>query len=198
MKVYGTPTSPYVRRVRVVALELSVPVDLVDTRGPEGQAALRKVSPIWKVPVLVRDGREPLYDSHAITAALLRDHGPGALRVPVDPDEEANLVSVSESALDALTNVFQLEQGGADVSAVPYLAKQKDRAAACLGWIAARLRGPWLTADERLGMAEIALQVGLDWMAFRKRFPVDDDPRLAAFRAFHGRRPSFATTAPHG
>src|SRR5689334_20579236 len=127
MKVYGTPTSPYVRRVRVVALELAVPLDLVDTRGPEGQAALRKVSPTWKVPVLVRDGREPLYDSHVIARALVRDHGPGALRVPADPDAEANLVTVAESALDALTNAYQLELGG-DVSALPYVAKQKDRA----------------------------------------------------------------------
>jgi glutathione S-transferase len=198
MKVYGTPTSPYVRRVRVVALELGVPLDLVDTRGPEGQAALRAVSPIWKVPVLVREGRETLYDSRAITAALLRDHGPGALRFAADLDAEANLVNVADAALDALTNAYQVEQGGVDVSAVPYLAKQRDRAAACLAWLSARLRGPWLTTDERLGPAEIALKVALDWMVFRGRFPVDDDPRLAAFRAFHEARPSFASTAPHG
>ncbi len=198
MKLYGTLTSPYVRRVRVTAQELSVPLDLVDTRQEEGQAALRAVSPIWKVPVLVEDDREPLFDSRVISDALVRDHGPGALRVPSDPDLEANLVNAADGALDALINVFYLQQGGVDPAAVPYLVKQQERAGSCIVWLAGRLQGQWFTVEEKLGPAEIALQTAIDWMVFRGRYPVDDDPRLAAFRAFHGKRPSFAATVPRG
>lgn len=198
MKVYGTPTSPFVRRVRVVALELRVPLDLVDTRGPEGQAMLRAVSPLWKVPVLVREGREPLWDSHAIVSMLLREHGPGPLRLATDADADANVQNAVDGALDALINVFAIEGGALKVAEVPYLVKQKDRAAAALKWVAERLvRGPWTTDTEQLGVAEISLQTALDWMVFRGRFPVDDDPRLAAFRAYHAARPSFAATVPH-
>ena len=50
MKLYGTTTSPFVRRVRVVAAEVGEPVELVNTAPDIGQAQLREVSPIRKVP----------------------------------------------------------------------------------------------------------------------------------------------------
>lgn len=196
LQLFGTPTSPYVRRVRVTAIELGLPLELVDTRQEAGQAALRAASPIWKVPVLAGEGREPLLDSRVICAALVREHGPGPLRVPSDPDLEANLVNVADGALDALINAFYLQLDGVDPASVPYLVKQRERAAACVDWLAGRLRGVWLTEEEKLGPAEVALQTALDWMVFRDRHPVDADPRLAAFRAFHGARPSFEETFP--
>ena len=57
MKLYGTTTSPFVRRVRAVAAEIGEPVELVNTASDAGQAQLREVSPIRKVPVAVIDGR---------------------------------------------------------------------------------------------------------------------------------------------
>ncbi|HTL38522.1 MAG TPA: glutathione S-transferase N-terminal domain-containing protein [Kofleriaceae bacterium] len=66
MKLYGTTTSPFVRRVRVVAAEVGESVDLLNTAPPDGQAKLRAISPIWKVPVAVVDapvaGGLTLYD----------------------------------------------------------------------------------------------------------------------------------------
>ena len=66
MKLYGTTTSPFVRRVRIVAAEIGEPVDRIDTATEAGQAALRELSPIRKVPVAIVDGRT-LFDSQ-------RDH----------------------------------------------------------------------------------------------------------------------------
>ena len=42
MKLFGSTTSPFVRRVRVVAAELGEPVDRIDTAAEAGQAALRE------------------------------------------------------------------------------------------------------------------------------------------------------------
>ena len=53
MKLYGTTTSPFVRRVRVVAAEVGEPIEIIDTATDAGQAKLREVSPIRKVPVAV-------------------------------------------------------------------------------------------------------------------------------------------------
>ena len=47
--LFGTTTSPFVRRVRVVCLEKGLPFTLVPALTDEGQAALRAVSPVWKV-----------------------------------------------------------------------------------------------------------------------------------------------------
>ena len=65
MKLYGTTTSPFVRRVRIVAAELDVAYDLINTAHDDGQAQLRAVSPIWKVPVAELDG-QTLFDSQII------------------------------------------------------------------------------------------------------------------------------------
>ncbi len=74
MKIYGTTTSPFVRRVRVVAQELGEPIERVDTATEAGMAELRGVSPIRKVPVAIVDGA-PVFDSRAITRALVARHG---------------------------------------------------------------------------------------------------------------------------
>ena len=74
MKLYGTTTSPFVRRVRVVAAEVGEPVERIDTAPDAGQAQLREVSPIRKVPVAVIDGRT-IYDSRVINEWLTTTRG---------------------------------------------------------------------------------------------------------------------------
>jgi glutathione S-transferase len=56
IELFGTVTSPYVRRVRIVAHELGVSVARTDTADAPGQAALRAFNPLWKVPAARLDG----------------------------------------------------------------------------------------------------------------------------------------------
>ena len=86
MKLFGTTTSPFVRRVRVVAAEVGQTFDLVNTAHDEGQAALRACSPIAKVPVAELGGRV-LFDSRVIIDWLTTIHGWGGLQ------EELNALS---------------------------------------------------------------------------------------------------------
>lgn len=75
--LYGTLTSPYVRRVRALAEELGVGFELVDVFTDSGQARLRERNPIWKVPSADFDG-QLVFDSHVILDHLLAKHGAGA------------------------------------------------------------------------------------------------------------------------
>ena len=97
MKLYGTTTSPFVRRVRVVAAEVGAPYELVNTAPDEGQAALRAVSPIWKVPV-AELGERIIYDSRIIIEWLTTFCGWGEMRPPSDRWREANLVNAIDGA----------------------------------------------------------------------------------------------------
>jgi glutathione S-transferase len=47
MNLYGTTTSPYVRRVRFVLEDLELPYTLVDVFTDAGQAELRARNPLW-------------------------------------------------------------------------------------------------------------------------------------------------------
>jgi glutathione S-transferase len=197
MKLYGTTTSPYARRVRIVATELELPFELISTAGDEGQEALRAVTPIWKAPVAEIDG-EVVFDSHVIVEYLVRRHGYGPLRTAGGASwlREHNLITAIDGALDAGANLQQLARDGVEPDKAAYLVKQRDRMKSALTWVEGKLRGQWFTEEPRLGLAEIALVTALDWMIFRKRYDVDSHDGLVKFLAAHSDRPSLRDTYP--
>lgn len=191
MKLYGTTTSPFVRRVRVVAAELGAALELVNTATDEGQAALREVSPIRKVPVAILDGRR-LFDSHAIIDWLIATHGWGPIVRPDDPWRQHNLVNAIDAALDAAIQLFYLRRDGVAIDGTPYAVRQLERADAIFSWL-----GRELAAEHTLGLAEIALVTTLDWMDFRQTYATEKLTALDGLRATFRDRPSLATTRPH-
>jgi len=72
MKLRYSPLSPYVRKVMAVAheigLEGKIQTIVTDTR--RGDPELNKENPLGKVPTLVTDGGETLYDSRVIAEYL--------------------------------------------------------------------------------------------------------------------------------
>ncbi len=195
MKLYGTTTSPYVRRVRAVALELGVDFELVDTFTDAGQALLRTKTPLWKVPTAEIDGHV-MWDSSAIIDYLVATRGHGPLRPVRDTVRESNLRFAIDGALDAAINVFYLEREGVLPSVVPYQQKQNGRIEASLAYIAESLREGYLTDEKRVGVGEIALATTLEWFVFRKRFPIETIAPLDAAMRMFAERPSLAATRP--
>src|SRR4051812_37082446 len=81
MLIYGSATSPFVRRVRIVAEELGVPSTLTIAGTPETEAVLRRVTPLWKMPVAEIAGKT-IFDSHAIIDTLLANHPHPSITLP--------------------------------------------------------------------------------------------------------------------
>jgi glutathione S-transferase len=202
LSLIGTTTSPFVRRVRVVALEKGVDLTLIPALTDEGQAALRRASPVWKVPVALFDDGRTVYDSRVIIDELCHD-GWGPLRAPsTDPRTrvaEENIVTMIDEALASLIRRFYLQRDGAQL-ATPYLDKDLDRAHTILRHLDASVVDVFATGAGRdaggFGRAELALVTALDWFVFRKTFDVAQTPRLEALRAHWQTRPSIAQTAP--
>lgn len=196
IELFGTVTSPYVRRVRIVLDELGLTHELVNTADAPGQIRLRQVNPVWKVPTLKIDDRV-LLDSAVILRYLLHRFGTGELRPCAPTDwEQVEQLTVIDGALDALINVFYLGKEGVTPDRAPYLQKQRDRASSALSWLEERVKGPWLSEQEQLGLPEIGLVTALGWMNFREAYPVERHPKLVAFMQEHAARPSIASTAP--
>ena len=217
--LYGTTTSPFVRRVRVVAIEKSLPLSLVSITTDDGLAQLNAISPIGKVPAArLPDGRV-VFDSRVIIDELCHPHGNSGdgvsaaatalkaawaplrapfadLRARVDEENAVNLV---DEALLALVRLFYLKRDGADL-AVAYLQKEQKRATTILRHLDEQVIGHHLTkraAEEGgLGRPELALVTALDWMAFRGTFDVTTTPRLKIALDHWLQRPSLATTRP--
>jgi glutathione S-transferase len=194
MKLFGTPTSPFVRRVRIVAAEAGVPLEMTDTRPDAGQAELRRASPIWKVPVIEVDGRV-IFDSRAIIDWITTTRGWGGVEPPRDRWHEGNLVNAIDGALDSAIQVFYLRREGMDVGAMPFAHRQRDRITDIFGWLGAEQDAGRLGG---FGLAEISLCCTLDWMEFRKTYDVAAlGGRFDALRARLGARDSVASTRPH-
>lgn len=196
MKLYGTTTSPFVRRVRVVAQEVGEPVDRVETAGDAGQVALREVSPIRKVPVAQVDGRT-LFDSRAIIDWLVTTRGFGGLSPARDRWREGNLVNAIDAALDSVIQVFYLRRDGIAIEGNAFATRQLDRADAIFAWLASHLAPDKTTFDGGFGLAEISLICALDWMDFRGTYPTERARALSGVREAWAERPSLAVTRPH-
>src|SRR5690606_4313097 len=170
MKLYGTTTSPFVRRVRVVAAEVGEQVDLVNTAPEAGQAELRVVSPIRKVPVAIVDGKL-LYDSHVIIDALIEKYGLGALAPTTDRWQQHNLINAIDAALYSVIQLFYLRRDGIAIDGTPYAQRQLERTDAIFAWLGTQLAADGTSFSGGFGLPELALVSTLDWMEFRQTYP---------------------------
>jgi len=197
MRLFGTTTSPFVRRVRVVAAEVGEPVDRVDTATDDGMAQLRDVSPIRRVPVAIIDERL-IYDSRVIIDWLTTTRGwgggrgrDGGIEPPRDRWREQNLLNAIDAALDSVIQLFYLRRDGVAVDGTPYAQRQLERTDAIFAWLAREL------SPQVFGLAEISVCCALDWMDFRKTYPTERASGLDAVRAALRERPSMVATRPH-
>ncbi|HEV3031106.1 MAG TPA: glutathione S-transferase family protein [Polyangia bacterium] len=191
VKLYGTTTSPYTRKIRILTRAAGLPVTMVDTRTAEGAAALARIAPLGKVPVIEMGSSEPagalddgtprvLAESGLIAAWLWARHEPAlraaGLELPPDDWTGRVLNVVVEGALDAAINRFYLlrdklpDQG--------YVSRQADRVATALAWIDAHVPA----FARPLSGATLSLGCALDWIVFRGMADVPRFGRLVAFR----------------
>jgi glutathione S-transferase len=196
MKLFGTTTSPYVRRIRVIAAELGEPVDRVDTATDAGMAELRAISPIRKVPVAVVDGRT-LYDSRVIGAWLIGTRGWHDLAPPRDPWRTENIQNAIDAVLDSVIQLFYLRRDGVSIDDTPYGRRQLERADAIFAWLGTQLASDGKSFETGFGLAELSLVCALDWMDFRASFPTERAAAVASVRAAWRDRPSLVQTHPH-
>ncbi len=70
MKLLYTKRSPYARKVRVVALEKGIQLDLIDEDLANKSDRLKQANPIAKVPTLILDDGSTVYDSKVIVQYL--------------------------------------------------------------------------------------------------------------------------------
>jgi len=201
MKLLGSPTSPYARKARIVIIEkgLEDRVEIVAANplgSDEDAAPLRAVNPVGKIPALVRDTGEALYDSPVICEYL--DHvGKGPALLP--PAGEARWTTLRRQALGdgvadaAFSIVMELRR--------PETERSADWQTRWLNIIlraADAVEAELAQGDIGFDLGGLSLVSGFSYVAFR--LPQIDwragRPRLTAWMATQEARPSVAGTAP--
>lgn len=81
MKLFGTPGSPFARKVRIVLEEKGIPHEYVIERPSAPGSRVPQFNPLGKVPTLVLDDGRALYDS-AVIVEYLDALGSGPKLIP--------------------------------------------------------------------------------------------------------------------
>lgn len=198
MNLYGSLTSPYVRKVRMFLMEKGIAHQFIAEGPADAAGNVARLNPLGKVPVLVRDDGEVLFDSPMIVEYL--DSLKGAPLIP--PPGEARWQAQRWHALgqgiaEAVVVRLMETRRSPERQEPAVLQKQEGKVAAALTFAEAQFKGGEYLVEDRLTVADIALAAALAYVDFRYahdwRGP---HPRLAQWFAQFSRRPSFAETAP--
>ena len=125
-KVLCSAASPYTSKVRMSAAYLGIGLEpvQVDTSNPTGD--FLKANPLGKIPVLVADDGEVIFDSRAITQYLNRQSGNKLFpRNPVKRTDAERLEALADGIADcALAHVYERRSRPEEIVHQPWLDKQ--------------------------------------------------------------------------
>jgi len=203
MKLIGSTTSPYVRKVRIVMAEKKLDYQFVIEDVWSADTNISASNPLGKVPCLVMEGGEALFDSRVIVEYVDTLSPVGKL-IPSSGRERAE-VKTWEALADGLLDAALL----ARMEATWTGRKEGERSQA---WIDRQLQkiDNSLSAMDRalaershcvgihLSLGDIAVGVAVGYLDFR--FPKIDwrgqHPNLGALYERLSQRPSFKDTLP--
>ncbi|MCC6534061.1 MAG: glutathione S-transferase N-terminal domain-containing protein [Burkholderiales bacterium] len=201
MKVLGSPGSPFVRKVRVIAAEKNIPIEYVVERPNVEGSRIPDLNPLGKIPVLLLDDGEALYDSVVIGEYL------DGLKA------EPRLVPADFAGRIAVKRLEALGDGLAEIAVTishdygpmndpekraGWMPRQYDKLKRTLGFLQRSIEGrSWLHGD-RFGLADICAGYALFYLdqvvadvAWRR-----SHPGLAAYAERLAARGSFRSTVP--
>ncbi len=202
MKLIGSLTSPYVRKVRVVLAEKKMNYQFVE-EDVWGSDAMLASNPLGKVPCLVLEGGEALFDSRVIVEYLDTLSPLGRL-IP-DRGRERAEVRTWEALADGLLDAAiaaRLEQTwphrAASERSAAWTARQMSRVDSAVKAMAEGLGDrPWCCGNH-LSLADIAVVCSLGYLDFR--FPQhpwrQERANLVKLADKLLARPSFVDSAP--
>ncbi len=203
MKLIGSPTSPYVRKVRVVLAEKKLDYRFQTEDVWSEETAINASNPLGKVPCLVMEGGEAVFDSRVIVEYLDTLSPVGRL-IPAQGRERAEVKTweaLADGVLDAailarLEATWPHRQDGERSQA--WIDRQMGKVRAGLQAMAQGLGDKAYCSGVHLSLSDIAVGCTLAWLEFR--FPQlawrTDHPHLGRLLDKLMQRPSFADTQP--
>jgi len=201
MKLVGSYASPYVRKVRVLLAEKALPFDFEMGDVMSEPSPMLKINPLGKIPCLLLDDGEALYDSRVIVEYL--DTLPGKVElIPSDPRMRARVrcwEALADGALDAgiliRWEAVQREEQYRDPT---WTKRQSIKIEHALKAMSEHLGENPFCAGDAFSLADAAVGSTLGWFLFR--FPEMDwqarYPNLAELYSRLIKRPSFSQTVP--
>lgn len=203
MKLIGSTTSPYVRKVRIVMAEKKLDYQFLQENVWAADTTIAASNPLGKVPCLIMEGGEAVFDSRVIVEYLDTLSPVGKL-IPSTGRERAEVKTweaLADGLLDAailvrLENTFEGRKASERSQA--WIDRQMDKVHASLKAMAQGLGDKPFCSGIHLSLSDIAVGCALGWLEFR--FPDigwrAEYPNLAKLMDKLTQRASFVDTKP--
>lgn len=171
MKLIGSGTSPYVRRIRLLLADAGQGYEFSDLNiyGADREA-LKQNNPALKIPVLIDEGRT-IYDSRVIFRYLQDKLG-----LPALSWEQENLLTLVDAVNDSWVTLLLAQRSGLDVTAdKTFFNLQHERVATTLSVLNDQVGSGAFSAWR---YPAICLYCLLDWGRFRDLIDMEQYPWL--------------------
>jgi glutathione S-transferase len=201
MKLLGSPGSPFVRKARAFAAEKAIAIEYVIDRPNAPGSTVRSLNPLGKIPLLLLDSGEAIYDS-AVIVEYLDGTKPEPQLIPSELNARINVKrweALGDGLADAIIMISHDWGPMSDASKRgEWIERQYGKIERSIAAIDHAIRGrEWLHGDS-LTLADVCAAYPLlyadtelpklDW---RGRHPA-----AAGFAERMAQRPSFRSTVP--
>jgi glutathione S-transferase len=199
MILRSSPSSPFVRKVRIaialLGFDKDITVERADTTDPSD--SLRKINPLGKIPVLIVEDGSAIYDSRVILE-YLDDRAGGGKIVPRQPKERLaalRLQALCDGILDAsVLTIYEGRYRKPEMHEPKWLELQAGKVARALGVLEAA--PPPIDAMPHVGQIALACVLGYRDFRFGGSWRGEYPGLVAWLDSFAARVPAFAATKP--
>lgn len=200
MKLLYTVNSPYARKVRIVAIEKHVETELMAVVLTDPDCPVKDYNPLGKVPVLVLDDGDSLYDSRVIVE-YLDNRTPIAHLIPKDNTAKTEVrrwEALADGICDAAVAVMIEQRKPSEKQDSAHIEKQMGKVQRGLAKLNADLTNKKWCANEAFSLADIAVGCLLGYLELRFKALnlLAEHSNLTKLNAALLKRPAFKQTMP--
>ncbi len=167
MILVGRYRSPFTRRVAVSLRLLGLDYEHRPLNSWDAFAEIQKLNPLARIPVLIVDGGEVLFDSHAILDYVDQLVGPDRALTPPAGNSRRRVMRLVSLALGitdkVVAVVYERAQHSPERVSEDWIARCETQARSGLAALEAEQPSPWLVAS-RLTQADITTTVMHDFI----------------------------------
>jgi len=199
MKLIGSYTSPFVRKISILMLEKGIIFEFVNEQPYQAENGVAQYNPLGKVPALVTDDGETWFDS-PIIAEYIELLGIAPTMVPREPKAALmvkQIEALADGIMDAgLVSVREQARPAAQQSEAE-LVRQREKISRSLDMCEQLLQDGKISTDT-VNLATIAIACAIGYLNFRRVSPgwCVDRPLLVKLAETLFQRESFARTEP--
>lgn len=188
MILYGSQTSPFARRIRLLLNENDYEFRKVDIFNTEERKKLLTLSPLLKIPILDIEGKI-IWDSRVIFNVLCKMGHHSSLSI-----EEENILTAINDVSDSLVQKLLASRSQLSFPpGTPLAVSHSDRITNTLNYLEQKIEENYFNQWNFLSMSLFTL---IDWILFRNLTDLSTYPKLLNFRESQQNQPRIQLTDP--